>query len=92
MSNVTPAMLCGGEMYDYIQDGYLDGGPCTGVGSGTPACTSLANCCGQWDEIDAGGCSEIAAVGNQSACAKEFNGIVLLERHRLHAVTTWGAT
>jgi hypothetical protein len=62
--------FCQGDLFNYIQDGDLDGGPCVGEGHGTPACASLVQCCGFLpDPIE---CSQIADAGNQDACVTTF--------------------
>jgi hypothetical protein len=71
MSEETLAATCAGEMSSYVEQGYLDGGPCTGVGNGASACASLGNCCDGFDVADSG-CREIAAAGNQCVCTEEF--------------------
>jgi hypothetical protein len=61
---------CSTVMSEYVDDGYLDGGPCSGAGSGTPACESLEQCC-QFSAPP--NCQQIVDAGNQAACESEYN-------------------
>jgi hypothetical protein len=64
------AVNCAAVIGDYIQNGYIDGGPCTGTGSGTPACVSLEQCCQFSNPPD---CQQIVEAGNQAACEGEYD-------------------
>jgi hypothetical protein len=58
---------CSSALYGFVQNDQLDGGPCTGIGHGTtPACTTLASCCGSAE------CGQLVEAGAQDACAGEY--------------------
>jgi len=70
IANQANADNCAASLTIDTQDGYIDGGPCTGTGSGTPACVSLEQCCQFSNPPD---CQQIVEAGNQAACEGEYD-------------------
>jgi hypothetical protein len=69
---------CSGTLSIYVTQGYIDGGPCVGMGHGTPACASLSACC------DSPTCEHLIEAGDQSGCLSEYN---TLENDGVYACT-----
>jgi hypothetical protein len=63
-------------MEEFLLDGELDGGPCVGVGHGTPACATLSGCCRQSHIPN---CEAIADAGEQDACLNAYYAAELSE-------------
>jgi hypothetical protein len=66
-------MHCQNALVQFMQLGYLDGGPCVGVGHPVAACQTLATCCASMG----GGSSEppcemVVEAGNAHACANYY--------------------
>jgi hypothetical protein len=64
---------CAALLGDYVSEGELDGGPCLGMGSGTPACVTLAPCCTFAHGAD--NCEQVVEAGIQSACDDTYNAL-----------------
>jgi hypothetical protein len=63
---------CPAALYGYVQEGFIDGGPCVGEGHGTPACATLNWCCSLGAVED---CA-IADAGEEDACVHAYYAAV----------------